>query len=366
MPVRKVAAPRSGTRAARVSFHPDPLRTRLTPQNLLSPRRQATVRGLISVIISNFNGRRFLPRLLESLRAQTGVELELIVVDRLSTDDSGEFLSVQSDIRMLSEPPESGLVTGYQAGAAAAKGELLFFCNEDMWFAPDCLSRLAERIDLKAHIGAADGWHRTYDDQDWLHRGVRFRSVPWAINSPYPRTVTNFDAQLPDGAKVPFPCAGAFLIHRDTFHELGGWDTSFFLDHEDTDLFLRAWQRGWKCVTVPAARIHHAVNASNTNALPALGTTVARRRYVGQRANLAVIAIKYFRWPAVLLALCQWPVVLLNNVLAGRGAHVMGDFNTLGEIARRLPAAWKFRRANTSWNHYFPGEEYFLSSDFHE
>lgn len=314
--------------------------------------------------MSNFNGRRFLPRLLESLRAQSQVEIEILVVDRQSSDGSGEYLAAQPDVRVLSEPAESGLVTGYQVGTRVARGELYFFCNEDMWFAPDCLQLLSEQINLPLRIGAADGWHRTYNDTDWLHRGVRFRGTRWAINSPHPHFETDFEVDLPPGERVPYPCAGAFLIHRDVFAELGGWDTSFFLDHEDADLFLRAWQRGWTCATVPAARVYHAVNASNRQALPALRTTVAQRRYVAQRANMAVIAIKYFRWPALLLSLCQWPVVLLNNLGAGRWRHLWGDLAFLGELGRRLPAAWQFRCANKSWNYYHPGDRFFLDPRF--
>jgi len=330
----------------------------------LNRRIAVTVHLLISVIISNFNGSRFLPRLLDTLRSQAGVELELIVVDRCSGDGSIAYLTAQPDVRLLSEPPESGLVTGYQAGAAVATGELLFFCNEDMWFGRDCLRLLAERVDLTQRIGAADAWHRTYDDTGWLHRGVRFQPTRWAINSPHPRVQTDFEADLPAGESIPFPCAGAFLVHRDVFRELNGWDTSFFLDHEDVDLFLRAWQRGWRCVTVPDARVHHAVNASNPQVLPVLKTTVAVRRYIGQRANMAIVAVKYFRWPALALALCQWPVVLLNNLLAGRWRNLRGDIAWIGEMARRLPAAWTFRRANKSWNHYHPGDRFFHDPRF--
>ena len=319
---------------------------------------------MISVIISNFNGKRFLPRLLDSLRAQSGVATEFIVVDRQSTDGSVEYLKCQLDVLVLSEPPESGLVTGYQAGYRQAKGNLFFFCNEDMWFEPDCLQQLAERIDLPGRVGAADGWHRTYDDAEWLHRGVRFHPMRWAINSPHPRVRTEFEADLKAGERVPYPCAGAFLIHRQMFEELGGWDTSFFLDHEDVDLFLRAWQRGWHCVTVPGARIHHAVNASNLQALPELRTTVARRRYVGQRANMLVLAIKYFGWRTLLLALAQWPVVIANNLGNGRWRNLRGDLALVPEISRRFAAAWQFRRANKSWNYYHPGERFFHDPRF--
>jgi GT2 family glycosyltransferase len=319
---------------------------------------------MISVIVSNFNGLRFLPRLLDSLRRQHDVETEFIVVDRHSSDGSVPFLESQPDIRLLSEPPESGLISGYAAGAAIARGELLFFCNEDMWFDPECLRNLARRIDLPNRIAAVDGWHWTYDGTEWLHGATRFRKSAWHLNSPYPFRAADFTVDLPGGSDTPFPCAGAFLIHRDVYAEIGGWDTSFFLDHEDLDLFLRAWQRQWRCVMAPDARVYHAVNASNGHILSTTGRPAGRRRYVGQRANLVIVAIKYFRWFSILAACAQWPLGVLNNLRAGHWESLKEDHAIPADILRRLSAAWAFRQANAPYNSRFTGEHFFTDPRF--
>ena len=81
----------------------------------------------VSAIISNFNGAKFLPRLLSSLRSQREVDVEIIVVDRQSTDESAAILAGHPDLKVLQEPPESGLVSGYDAGARVATSDLLFF-----------------------------------------------------------------------------------------------------------------------------------------------------------------------------------------------------------------------------------------------
>src|SRR5262249_10116073 len=109
----------------------------------------------VSVIISNLNGQRFLPRLLETLRGQRGVSVQIIVVDRFSHDGSEAFLAGQPDVTVVQEPPETGLVSGYAAGVAHAEHEHLFFCNEDMWFDLDCLRHLEEQIDVTNGIVAA-------------------------------------------------------------------------------------------------------------------------------------------------------------------------------------------------------------------
>lgn len=318
----------------------------------------------VSAIISNFNGARFLPRLLDTLRGQIGVEVEVIVVDRESSDSSQSILARRDTVKVVSDPPERGLVAGYDRGARAATSDLLFFCNEDMWFDSECLARLTEQIDLTKRIAAADPWQWSYDGREWIHGLTRFMACPWAINSPHPFRSAQFQVKGTEGTRVPFPSAGAFLIHRSVYEELGGWDTRFFLDHEDIDLFLRAWQRGWKCVSVPLAKVYHAVNASNHQILVSSGQKVSRRRYVSQRTNLALIAIKYFSGPLLPMAALQVPVVCLNNLIKGRFRMALWDLETGREILRHLRSTWAFRTANSPHNFYHPGERFFFEPEF--
>jgi GT2 family glycosyltransferase len=319
---------------------------------------------VISVIVSNFNGLRFLPKLLESLRAQRGVALEIIIVDRESRDGSLAFLAAQPDVRVITEPPQSGLVSGYHAGTKVAQGDLFFFANEDLWLDPDCLRRLAERIDLAAKTGIADPWEWTYDGVRMHHAGVRFRSAAWDFNSPWPRARFDFLAPLGAGERIPFPCAGAVLIHRACYADLGGWDTSFFLDFEDMDLGIRAWQRGWTGVTVPEARVFHAVGASDTQSLATKRDTVSRRRYLSNRSSLAVMALKTFSLSALPVTALAWWSGALNNARRGRWRRFGLDFLAAREVLRRAPAAWQFRRANSAYNHYHPGERFFTAPEF--
>ena len=318
----------------------------------------------ISVIVSNFNGARYLPRLLDSLGAQRGVDLELIVVDRDSRDGSGAILAGRAGVAVLQEPPETGLAAGYARGAARASGELLFFCNEDMWFDPDCLRLLQEAIDLTRGIVAADPWQWRYDGSAWIHGGVRFREAAWDLDSPYPFRRFDFVAPLEAGAAIPLACAGAFLIHRGMFEAAGGWDTRFFLNDEDTDLFLRVWQREWRCVTVPAARVFHDVGASNAQHLSALRLTVGKRRYISTFASKAILGVKYFGFPACLLPVAGYAVRLGSNLVKCRPVRVGWDLRVLAEILRRLPSALGFRRRNAAWNRRKPGEGFFRDPGF--
>jgi GT2 family glycosyltransferase len=313
----------------------------------------------VSVVVSNLNGARYLPRLLDSLTSQSGVECEIIVVDRHSTDASIEILGRYPEVRVVREPPESGLVAGYAIGARSASNSLLFFCNEDLYLDEHCLGELASRIDLNKRIAACDPWQWTYDREQWIRGGTLFRRSTWHIYSPFPFRMHEFTVPVSDCATVAFGCAGAVMVHASVYNELGGWDTSFFLDYEDIDFFLRAWQQGWKCVTVPSAHVFHAVGASNEKVIGARRQPVSRRRYISHRSNVIVIAFKYFS-PAVSgLGALNWIASVLVNFLLLRWRTIWLDLMVVGDVTRRLPAVAAFRRRNRRWNHARPGESYF-------
>lgn len=298
----------------------------------------------VSVIVSNFNGAKYLPRLLDTLRAQRGVTTEIIIVDRNSTDESATILAAHPDVRVVQEPPESGLVTGYDVGVAHAAHDLLFFCNEDMWFDPDCLRLLAARIDLSAGVAAADPWQWTYDGQTLIHAGTRFRPARLELNCPHPLRRYDFTVPLPAGAEVPFGCAGAVLIHRSVYAAAGGWDRGFFLDHEDVDLFIRTWEQGWRCVTVPESKVYHAVNVSNAKTISGGRQRVGRRRYISGRSSLIILGVKHFPSLAALVPALVWVGLVLKHAVTLRPTLLWWNLLAGREALRRMPAALRHRR----------------------
>lgn len=332
----------------------------------LSPgfaRRSAPSPVTVSVIVSNFNGARYLPRLLDSLRAQTGVALEIIIVDRESTDGSPALLAARTGVRVVSEPPQSGLAAGYAAGVPQARHEHLFFCNEDMWFAPDCLQRLEAMIDLGRRVGCADPWQWSYDGSSVLHTAPQVRRK-WNRGSPHPFYDMPQNAELPAGHIVAQASAGALLVHRRVYEEVGGWDRTFFLDHEDTDLAIRMWQKGWFSVIVPEAKVYHAVGASNTQVIPTGRVSVGKRRYVESASNQFAVVWKLFSLRFAWLPFAPWLEKLAKNLLCGRWRRAGWDLLSLKSALARLPGILAFRRRNRALLRERPGEQFFRQPMF--
>lgn len=319
----------------------------------------------VSVIISNFNGAKYLPRLLETLRVQREVELQIIVVDRCSTDETHSILKGFPDVEVVSEPPESGLVTGYDVGVGHARHPHLFFCNEDMWFEPDCLVQLESAIDVKNGVWAADPWQWTYDGKTWIHGGTRYQKTAKLLpNSAHPFRFNQFCEPLERGDLVAFGCAGAIMMDHNVYKKLGGWDRSFFLDREDLDLFLRAWREGWKCVSVPEARVYHAVNVSNGKSIQGGKLNVGKRRYISGCSSQLITSVKYFPAHWVAYHFCVYLAWSLYHLCSFRIEQFTWEMLALKEFALRLPSASAYRSATRAIRLQKPAQKFFSEPAF--
>jgi len=317
----------------------------------------------ISVIVSNFNGAKYLPRLLETLKAQEGVTLEIIVVDRNSSDDSLEILARHPGVKVVAEPPESGLVAGYAAGVPHAQYEHFFFCNEDMWFAPDCLATLEKHINLKLRVACADPWQWNYDGSKIVHPALQIRKG-WNRSDFSPLNYHCTNETLPSGCMVAGANAGAMMIHRAIYEATGGWDTTFFLDYEDGDLAIRLWQHGWWTVMAPESKVYHAVGASNAKIISKGKLLVGKKRYIHSRSNRIIVAWKTFSFGYCWLALVPWAETIVKNLLKLHWRLVVWDLATLALTIRRLPMVIQYRRLNQKVNRQRPGELFYQEKNF--
>ncbi len=126
----------------------------LRPVTALDDVRQAPARPpLVSVVITNYNYGRYLADSVGSALGQAGVEVEVVVVDDASTDDSlriaGELAEADDRVRVLARPVNGGPVEAFNAGLEAAGGEYVVRLDADDLLTPGSLARataVAERF----------------------------------------------------------------------------------------------------------------------------------------------------------------------------------------------------------------------------
>ena len=252
---------------------------------------------VVSAIVLNWNGAHLLPDCLTTLAEQDWRSLELIVVDNGSLDDS-EAVCGKHGARFLPMGENLGFSRANNRGALAAAGDFLFIVNNDMRFHPDCVSRLARVLGADDSLFAADPTQLDWDGTRVIHGRTRLVDGSFR-DSVIPPFAAEYTAPAAAAVEVPWGCAGSLLVRRDRFQELGGFDPTFFIDFEDTDLCWRAWRRGWRTVYVPDALLHHKVGMSGDEYQHLIrGVTPGRlpkfwfRRRVSYHTNLLRFALK--------------------------------------------------------------------------
>lgn len=208
---------------------------------------------MISIVIPNYNGKRFLKGCIESLLAQENVELEIIVVDNGSKDGSVEYLKSNfEDVLIVENETNQGFAGGTNAGIRASSGEYILTMNND----------------TKADSDFAFQLQKGMQDEDVGMCASKMLFLDDSINSAgicisksgaaWDRGMFERDFGQYDVSEEVFgPCAGAALYRRKMLDQIGLFDEDFFLYLEDVDLALRARLAGWRCIYMPCARVHH-------------------------------------------------------------------------------------------------------------
>ncbi|UWU23746.1 glycosyltransferase (plasmid) [Rhizobium sp. CB3060] len=104
-----------------------------------------TDRVPVSIIISNYNYARFLPRCIDSALEQSYDNTEVIVVDDASTDDTvGVLASYGSRIRTCLKKTNGGHGAAFNTGFAASRGEVVLFLDADDYLYPNAISEIID------------------------------------------------------------------------------------------------------------------------------------------------------------------------------------------------------------------------------
>lgn len=212
--------------------------------------------GLISVVIPNWNGKRFLAGCLDSLRQQTYDRLEVIIVDNGSKDGSVEFLKEHyREARLITFPINTGFSVAVNRGIVESRGEFVALLNNDTIVDSRWAAELVNAMRQHPEIGSAGCKMLAYDDRgilDGAGDGYRRGGLPGRIGH-RERDTGRFDVPR----YILGACGGAAIYRRQIFDEIGLLDEDYFAYLEDVDFGLRAQSAGYKCFYVPAAIVYH-------------------------------------------------------------------------------------------------------------
>jgi glycosyltransferase involved in cell wall biosynthesis len=192
----------------------------------------------VSVVVPCYNYGHFLPDAVSSALDQRGLDLEVLVVDDASTDDSAEvahrLAAADPRVRVLAHPQNKGHIATYNDGLAEVRGDYVVLLSADDLLTPDSLTRAVALLERHPSVALAYGLP------------VSFTGTP-----PTPSTrVTGWSLWSGD-AWLRRVCATArnpivnpeVVLRRSVMDEIGGYDARHPFA-ADLLLWMQAARRG--------------------------------------------------------------------------------------------------------------------------
>ena len=207
----------------------------------------------VSAVVLAYVAEPWLERSVRAVLASEEVEADVVVVDNGCTDGTVERLEGVPGVTVLRPERNLGFAGGCNLGARHTRGEVLALVNGDAVVAPDALAALAE-VAMKPDVGIATASVRLADEPHRLNSGgndVHFLGFSWSGR--FGEEASRFQERR----DVAGASGAGMALRRDLWEDLGGFDDRYFAYHEDAELSLRCWQRGWRVVYVPEAVVVH-------------------------------------------------------------------------------------------------------------
>ncbi len=260
------------------------------------------------MIILNYNGKDLLGECLDSLRAQTFRDFEVILVDNGSSDGSVDLVrSTYPDVTVIENGTNLGFGEGNNVGIRVATGEIVALLNNDTVVDMNWLAAFADAL---KHADRSVGM--------WASK-ILFFDSPGIIDNTghliYPDGL-NFgrgrgdrdEGQYDREEEAFFPSGCAAFFRRTMLDEIGLFDADFFAYGDDTELGLRARLAGWTCLFVPSAIVYHKYSAT-------AGRYSPLKAYLVERNRIWVL-VKYFPVRHIIMSPLYSVIRLLYHLIA--------------------------------------------------
>ncbi|MBI2865169.1 MAG: glycosyltransferase family 2 protein [Chloroflexi bacterium] len=288
---------------------------------------------LASIIIPNWNGARFLPTCLASLRAQTCRDFEAVVVDNGSSDNSVELLAADyREVRVIRLPSNLFFSGAVNEGIRQTQSQIVVLLNNDTEAEPGWLASLVEALEWNPDAGMAASKMLLFDRRDILNSAGDCYGTDGIPNN---RGVWERDeGQFDDAVDVFGACAGAAAYRREMLEAIGLFDEDFVGYCEDVDLNFRAQLAGYRCVFAPGARVYHRLSATGGGPVASF---FCGRNFINVMVKNMPSALIWRFWPRILGAQLRYFGQSLRHFRepAAR-ARLRGQLAGLGYLPRML------------------------------
>jgi hypothetical protein len=208
----------------------------------------------IFAVILNYNGRDTIKMCLDFVFQSDYPNLEVVVVDNNSTDESLELAKkFFSKFHFIKNEKNLGFAAGNNVGikfALEKMADYVFLLNNDARIEKNTLSELVRKTEERKDIGIASPLIINGNTNEvWFSGGkIKWFSMK-AVHNFRPNSKTPYETEYVSGC--------AMLIKKEVFRAVALLDEDYFLYYEDADFCLRAKKAGYDSLIVPYSRAFH-------------------------------------------------------------------------------------------------------------
>lgn len=217
--------------------------------------------SLISIVIANYNGEKYLNTCLKSVLISNYHNFELLIVDDGSTDSSIEmidqFMKKDKRIKLIRNDRNLGAAASRNRALKIYKGEIVVFLDNDTEVAENWLNNLMEPMLQDSKIGAAQALLLDFKNRDSIQMagGKLIKQAAWVI--PYYQWNKYSEIKNDLSSINIIAISAALAVKREVINKVIGFDEKESVYTEDIDLSWRIWIAGYKVVLSPNAIVYH-------------------------------------------------------------------------------------------------------------
>jgi len=242
----------------------------------------------VAIVILNWNGRFFLEKFLPSVYNSTYPNVEFIIGDNGSTDDSVAFIAENyPSIKVLTNKTNLGFAGGYNAILERVNADYYILLNSDVEVTANWIEPVIDYMETEANIAAAQPTIMAYHEKSKFEHAGAAGGFMDKYGYPFCRgrlfdKVEDNQGQYDNNTEVFWATGAALFIRAEAWRIVGGFDADFFAHMEEIDLCWRLKRMGYRIGCCTDSIVYHVGGGT-------LNTSNPKKTYLNFRNNLLML-----------------------------------------------------------------------------
>lgn len=223
----------------------------------------------IAIVILNWNGKQLLENFLPSIvKHSTLTNIEIVVADNASTDDSVDFIQKNyPEIKVVQNEENGGYAKGYNNALQHIKADVYALVNSDIEVTEGWLKPIISIFEKEPETAIIQPKILDFKNRSKFEYAGAAGGFIDKYGYPYCRgrifsTLETDTKQYDDIAEIFWASGACFFIRSSIFHELNGFDESYFAHQEEIDLCWRAKNQQKTIKYVGNSTVYHVGGAT--------------------------------------------------------------------------------------------------------